>query len=119
MKLLLVDDDADQLSLRSLTLAKAGYQISAAHDVLGALRMAEDERPDVAVVDLRLPTQQAGLHLIRSLKVLNSAMRLIVLTGSDTKRFETLPERALVEAVFLKGNASRQLVAYLAVQSSP
>jgi uncharacterized protein (TIGR00251 family) len=113
MKLLLADDDADQLELRSMTLSNAGYEICAATDVPTALRLASERCPEAAVVDLRLPTQDLGLHLIRGLKKLNSRLRVIVLTGIDPKQFEKLPERALVEAVFSKGGASRLLLAYL------
>jgi len=113
MKLLLADDDADQLELRSMALANAGHEICAAADVPTALRLASEQSPEAAVVDLRIPTQDLGLHLIRGLKDLNSRLRVIVLTGIDPKQFEKLPERALVEAVFTKGGASRLLLAYL------
>ncbi len=113
MKLLLADDDADQLELRSMALENAGYQTCTAADVPTALRLASEQRPEAAVVDLRLPTQDLGLQLIRGLKQLNSRLRVIVLTGIDPKQFEKLPERQLVEAVFTKGNASRLLLQYL------
>jgi uncharacterized protein (TIGR00251 family) len=113
MKLLLADDDADQLELRSMTLSNAGYDICIAGDVPTALRMASEQSPEAAVVDLRMPTQDLGLQLIRGLKQLNSRLRVIVLTGIDPKQFEKLPERALVEAVFTKGGASKLLLQYL------
>ena len=113
MKLLLADDDVDQLELRSLALSQAGHEICSAADVPTALRIAFEQSPEAAVVDLRLPTQDLGLQLIRGLKQLNARLRVIVLTGIDPKQFEKLPERALVEAVFVKGNASRQLLQYL------
>jgi CheY-like chemotaxis protein len=113
MKLLLADDDADQLELRSLSLSRAGYEIYLATDEKSALQLAAEQRPDVAVVDLRIPTEEAGLRLIRALKKLDGGIRLIVLSGSDPKRFEALPERALVEAVMTKGGASRKLIEYL------
>lgn len=113
MKVLLVDDDADQLELRGLTMAKAGHEICAAGTVQAALRLAAEQHPELAVVDLNMPTQEAGLRLIRGLKKLDVRMRVIVLTGADAKQLEKLPERALVEKVFTKGNASRQLVTHL------
>jgi len=113
MKLLLADDDADQLELRSMTLRNAGHEVCAAADVPTALRLASENDPEAAVVDLRMPTQDLGLQLIRGLKKTNSRLRVIVLTGIDAKQFEKLPERALVEAVFTKGGGSRLLLAYL------
>jgi hypothetical protein len=113
MKVLLADDDGDQLELRGLALTKAGYAICTADSVEAALRLAVKEMPDVAVVDLKLPTEEAGLRLIRELKELDGQMRVIVLTGADPKKLEKLPERGLVEAVFTKGHASRQLAQHL------
>lgn len=113
MKLLLADDDADQMELRSMTLARSGHEVCTAGDVESALRLAAETTPDAAVVDLKLPTEEAGLRLIRGLKSLDAAMRIIVLTGADPKKMERLPERNLVEAVFIKGGGSKQLAQHL------
>jgi uncharacterized protein (TIGR00251 family) len=113
MKLLLADDDADQMELRSMTLARSGYEVCTAGDVESALRLAAETTPDAAVVDLKLPTQEAGLRLIRGLKSMDAAMRIIVLTGADPKKMESFPERRLVEAIFTKGGASKQLAQHL------
>ncbi len=113
MKLLVVDDDADQLELRALMLSELGHAVRSAGDLESALQVAAEQIPEVAVVDLRMPTQDSGLKLIRGLKQMNPAVRVIVLTGVTPKQFDKLPERALVEAVFMKGNASRQLVQHL------
>jgi DNA-binding response OmpR family regulator len=113
MRLLLADDDEDQLGLRSLTLAKAGYEVSQAVNEQSAIQLAIAQTPDVAIVDLRIPTEEAGLRLIRALRKLDAKLRIIVLSGADPKRFEALPERALVDAVMTKGSASRKLLEYL------
>ncbi len=113
MKLLLADDDADQLELRALSLAKAGFEVVIALDEKTALRVAEETKPEVAVVDLRMPTQEVGLRLIRELKARDQNLRIVLLTGANPKILEILPERALIEHVLTKGNATKQLVAYL------
>jgi uncharacterized protein YggU (UPF0235/DUF167 family) len=113
MKLLLADDDADQTALRSMNLARSGHDVRTAGDVDSALRVAAETLPDAAVVDLKLPTEDAGLRLIRGLKALDATIRIIVLTGADPKRMESFPERLLVEAVFTKGCASKQLAQHL------
>lgn len=113
MKVLLADDDEDQLHLRALVLEKSGFETIEAGDSASAMRAAAAQKPQCAVVDLRLPTQALGLALIRDLKSLDAAMRIIVLTGSDPNRFDGLPEKKLVDEVILKGASSAQLVAKL------
>ena len=112
MKVLVVDDDLDQLLLRGMLLRQNGFETAEATDILSALEMAAAYRPELAVVDFRLPTEELGLSLIRQLKTLDPTIRLFVLTGADPKRFARCPERQLVEDVLLKGS-SAQLTAKL------
>ncbi len=109
MTVLLVDDDQDQLDLRTLLLEKNGLQAIAATTATTAIKEAKAQRPQCAVLDLKIPTEAAGLGLIRELKALDAGIRLFVLTGSDAKRINMLPEMALVEEVILKGSP----IAYL------
>ena len=111
MKVLIAEDDQDQLELRSLLLSQSGFEAIPARDSAAALRAAADQKPECAVVDLRLPAEEHGLGLIRALKALDAAMRIVVLTGINTTRFKHLPENALVDQVIEKGSSSAQLVA--------
>jgi two-component system response regulator PrrA len=111
VKVLVAEDDQDQLELRSLLLSQSGFEAIPARDSAAALRAAADQKPECAVVDLRLPAEEHGLGLIRALKALDAAMRIIVLTGMDTTRLKRLPENALVDQVIEKGSSSAQLVA--------
>jgi uncharacterized protein YggU (UPF0235/DUF167 family)/CheY-like chemotaxis protein len=122
MKILLADDDKDQLDLRSLLLAKHGHETIAVTTAAAALREAKTQRPQCAVVDLKIPTEALGLGLIRDLKTFDAAIRVFVLTGGDPKRINTLPERSLVEEVIVKGSSTAYLVkklAELATQQEP
>lgn len=113
MKVLLADDDEDQLHLRALVLAKSGFEIVEATDSAAALEAAAQQKPECAVVDLRFPTQAQGLALIRALKEIDAAIRIIVLTGADVGAFSRLAERSLVDEVIVKGGASARLVTKL------
>ncbi len=114
MKVLLADDDRDQLELRCLLLQRSGFETIAATDQAQALRNATDESPECAVVDLCFPTEQAGLSLIRGLKDLNAAIHVFVLTGFDPKRLDRFPEKSLISGVIAKGSgASASLVKVL------
>ena len=110
MKVLIAEDDQDQLELRSLLLSQSGFEAIPARDSAAALRAAAYHKPECAVVDLRLPAEEQGLGLIRALKALDAAMRIIVLTGMDGARLKHLPENALVDEVIVKGSSSVQLV---------
>jgi CheY-like chemotaxis protein len=55
MKILIVDDDRDLLSLVGFALRQAGYVVVEAADVNAALRVYFDESPELAILDINLP----------------------------------------------------------------
>lgn len=59
-KILIVDDEADMLSLLETRLAAAGYSIITARDGKEGLRMAREERPDLAILDIMMPGLGGG-----------------------------------------------------------
>ena len=79
-KLLLIDDDPAFLQVMSRALTKRGYEVFTAETAEQALSVAKTQRPDNAVVDLKLETS-SGLDLIPALKSLNPQMTIVVLTG--------------------------------------
>ncbi|HSU33259.1 MAG TPA: response regulator [Bryobacteraceae bacterium] len=113
MKVLLVDDDQDQITIRSLLLERHGFVTAFAGDRVSALQLAEAQKPHCAIVDLRLPTEEAGLRLIRELKELDANIRIIVLTGANPRCLDTQPEARLVDRVLLKPSSSALLIEHL------
>lgn len=109
MRVLLADDDEDQLDLRRLLLEKKGFETIAVTTAAAALQEARAQKPHCAVIDLKIPTEAAGLGLIRDLKGLDGGMRVFVLTGCDTKRIHALPEMKLVDEVIMKGSSTAYL----------
>ncbi len=110
MKVLVVDDDADQLLLRGMLLRESGFETLEERDVISALEAAASYKPECAVLDLRLPTEQLGLRLIRDLKTLDPIIRIFVLTGADPTRFARQPERTLVDDILVKGSSFADLI---------
>jgi CheY-like chemotaxis protein len=110
LRVLIADDDEDQLIVRSLLLECAGFSVTRASDVASALRLAAATQPHCAVVDLRLPGETEGLHLIRELKGMNENLELFVLTGADPKGLLACPERTFVREVLLKPIPSGRLI---------
>jgi CheY-like chemotaxis protein len=76
-RVLLVEDDPDQLALRKLIFERNGYQVADA----SSAREALDRLPgcDVVVMDLKLPEAQDGLELIHAI---GESARIIVLSGA-------------------------------------
>ena len=75
-RILVVEDDPDQLEMRKLILEHAGYQVAAAQNATEAL----DQLPgcQLVVMDLRLPTPEDGLRLIAAA---SGSAKIVVLSG--------------------------------------
>ena len=66
-KVLIVDDDDAIVSAMTVRLHAAGYEVFAASDGKSALATAEALRPDVIVLDVRMPDID-GFEVARRLK---------------------------------------------------
>jgi two-component system response regulator RegA len=78
--LLLADDDSTFCDVMGRALRRRGFEVSIAHDAESAIRLAEAEPPEYALVDLKMPGE-SGLTLVRRLHALEPATRIVVLTG--------------------------------------
>lgn len=93
-RVVLVDDQAlVREGIRGL-LAVAGFDVvGEAEDGVGAVALIEDTRPDVALIDIRMPRFD-GLWALRALKEGGSQVPVLVLTTFDD-------DEALVRAIQL------------------
>ena len=82
MKILLVDDNVALRTTYSEALTELGYDVIAAADGEEAMKLAESRKPDVALIDIHLPTVN-GYQVARALKTKPStkAIRLVMLSG--------------------------------------
>jgi DNA-binding response OmpR family regulator len=62
-RIAIVDDDRDFLTLMTDALADRGWEVRTCSDILSALEFLRDERPDVAIVDVRMDTAESGWEL--------------------------------------------------------
>jgi len=62
VKILIADDEPNQLELLSYNLAQAGFDVAQAHDGQAALAMIEDWHPDLVVLDWMMP-HMSGIKL--------------------------------------------------------
>ena len=116
---LIVDDDTQQLSIRKLLLEAAGHEAAVADSAAEARRLLDELRPDLLLMDLRLPKLSDGLSLIRSVGERRLTAKIIVLSGW-TEDLCDLPEAKLVSRVLEKPIRHERLVAAInAVVSWP
>jgi CheY-like chemotaxis protein len=82
MRLLVVDDELDTAQMIALLLTNAGHEVSYAVTAKAALDLAANHRPDVIILDLRLPDMD-GIELARQLKAMDGVRqaRIIAITG--------------------------------------
>ena len=82
VKVLVVDDNEDALSLLSEALVLSGYQPHTASDPVQALELAQTLSPDVALLDIGLPVMD-GYELARRLRAQRpeDGLKLVAITG--------------------------------------
>ena len=64
---LCADDDEDILSLVSLRLRRAGFEVATAADGEEAVRIAREQRPVLAVLDVMMP-KRTGYEVLAELR---------------------------------------------------
>jgi len=81
---LLVDDDDDLRELLQGLFRAHGYAVQSASNGITALEIAASFRPEVTVLDIRLPDMD-GYELARKLRQVEGLerIRLVALTGYD------------------------------------
>ena len=79
---LAADDDEDILELVAFRLERSGYTVLRARDGEEALRLAQEAKPDLAVLDVMMPKLD-GFELTRRLRAdgATSRMPIILLTA--------------------------------------
>ena len=77
-RILVVDDEPDIVALVVYHLAKAGFKISTASNGADALRLAQQDRPALVVLDLMLPGM-SGLEVLDQLRADESGQDIAVL----------------------------------------
>jgi PAS domain S-box-containing protein len=95
LRVLLVDDSHSACELLRRFLAKRGHDVRSAHDGRSALPLAQQFRPDVVVLDIRLPDIN-GYELMRRLKETDGIGRAMFIAVSGY-RDDQAPGQAAME----------------------
>lgn len=100
MRTIVVDDDDFTRVLLVRTLASSGHEVVGdCADAATAMRTADKERPDLAILDLDLGTGPTGIDLAHGLRRLNPTIAVIILSSYQDPRLvgstRPLPEGCL------------------------
>jgi DNA-binding response OmpR family regulator len=92
-RVLIVDDSEEATELLSRLIGRRGHQVRVAHDVDGALRVAKEFIPGVALLDIMI-RHESGFFLARELVALPGLTncRLIAMSGFGFERHRQLSE---------------------------
>lgn len=79
-RILIVDDEPDmRLAVRNV-LKLRGYEIAEAGDGPAALAIARESRPDLVLLDMRLPGMD-GIEVLEGLKKIDDTVPVVMITG--------------------------------------
>jgi len=82
IKFLVVDDEEGVSEQLKQFLEERKYSVFAATDGPTALEIAKRERPNIVLLDVRMP-RMSGLDVLRELKKIDTKIRVIMLTGFE------------------------------------
>ena len=106
---LLVDDDPGGLEIRKMLLERDGHRVFTASDAATARKRFRELAPECVILDLRLPSPEDGLALVREFREAVPGVRIVVLAGWGAD-LEGRPEQALVDEVLAKPVRSERLI---------
>lgn len=96
-KILLVDDDLDIIAIMETFLKKEGYKVIVANDKTEGMKLALQEKPDLAILDVMMNTQYEGFELAKEFvecKELKN-MKIIMHTSIDVLTTTKLSVQAM------------------------
>jgi len=91
IRILVADDEPNQLELLTYNLIQADYEVIRAEDGQQALDMIDEHRPDLAIIDWMMP-QISGIDVCRTLRSRSDTKRLpiIILSARGEEGDRTL-----------------------------
>lgn len=103
-KILLVDDDREVLESIKLALADSGAEIDTAGDGNTAVTKANQDKPDLMVLDLMMP-KRSGFLVLESIKkgrAKTDPPHVVIITGNTGQRHRVWAESLGAEGYFQK-----------------
>ena len=68
IKVLVVDDDIDFITVTKMILENQNYEVVTASNKVEGMKVARREKPQLAVLDVMMTTEQEGFEMARELR---------------------------------------------------
>src|ERR1700737_367527 len=114
VRILLVDDDRELIDLLAFALKRAGLEPVGAHDAVSALRLFDERKPDLVVLDINLGAS-SGLEVLKDLRR-RSQLPVIMLTPLDSEEDKVRGLEAGADDYLTKPFSHRELIARIRAQ---
>ena len=117
--ILLVDDDQSFAYSAAKAISEAGFKVVMAHEFSEALRVLENDRIDILLVDIRMPGQPHGFALARMARRRVPTLPIVYVTSYPEM---TEPEReTALGQIVLKSKGMEVLIGEIrdAIRSGP
>jgi DNA-binding response OmpR family regulator len=107
---LLVDDDVEIVESMKTVLESKGYEILVARDGNQGIVLAEQENPDLVVLDMMMPKRSGFLVLERLRRSRPVPLRVIMITANEGSRHKAYAEMLGVDDYIRKPFAMDRLL---------
>ncbi len=108
-KVLVVDDEKPIADILKFNLEKEGYQVVCAYDGDEAIELANQENPNLVLLDIMLPSKD-GMEVCREIRK-NHNMPIIMLTAKDSEIDKVLGLELGADDYVTKPFNNRELIA--------
>ena len=85
-RILVVDDDNDNLDLFTIVLEHAGFKVNSYSDPVKALEEFRPNNYDLLILDYLMPSFN-GLELYKRMKQIDESIKALILTASQEQVF--------------------------------
>jgi CheY-like chemotaxis protein len=80
IKILVVDDEEDFRNLMIFWLESRGYQVLSASEGTTAVKLAQEQSPDIVFLDLRMPVLN-GVEVLKRIRSFNVDLPVIIISA--------------------------------------
>jgi len=123
-RILLVDDDEDNLKIFTIILENQGFSVDAYSDPVTALSEFKPSQYDLIILDYRMP-EMNGIELYKKIREKDASTKITILTASheqvyvnDTKELKKEPSLKVIRKPVAVGKLLEEVIELLNETSS-